>query len=82
MSVHLIDNALTLVVPCGNDDGMSEAELTGLMESYGLMEQAKDNFLAGEITFDEYLQLCEIHNFNVDSYLETVEDNLEHFRLI
>ncbi len=81
MSVHLIDNALTLVVSTGNAEGRSETELADLMESYGLMEQAKDSFLAGEITFDEYLQLCEIHNFNVDSYLETVEDNLEHFRL-
>lgn len=82
MSVHLINNALTLVVPTGNAEGMSKTELVDLMESYGLMEQAKDSFLAGKITLDEYLQLCEIHNFNVDSYLETVEDNLEHFRLI
>ncbi len=82
MSVHLINDALTLVVPTGNSEGMSESEMTKLMESYGVMERAKDSFLAGEITFDEYLQLCELHKLNVDSYLEVVEHNLEQLELI
>lgn len=82
MSVHLIDNALTLVVPAGNSESMSGSELADLMESYGVMERAKDSFLSGEITFDEYLQLCELHKLNVDSYLEIVEDNLQYLRLI
>ena len=77
-----LDKALTLVMPTGSTRGMRDDELIKLMESYGVMERAKDSFLAGEITFDEYLQLCELHKLNVDSYLETVEDNLQHFRLI
>ena len=40
MNVHLIDNALTLVVPCGNDEGMSKAENT--IQS-SLKKQAKQN---------------------------------------
>lgn len=82
MSTHLLNKALTLVIPSGSTQGMTEREVDKLMESYGLMEKAKDAFLSQEVTLDEYLQLCEIHNFNVDSYLETVESNLEHFRLI
>lgn len=82
MSNHTLDTALTLVVPSGATRDMNRSDVEKLMKSYGLMEEAKDAFLGREITFDEYLQLCEMHNFNVDSYLETVESNLEHFQLI
>lgn len=82
MSSYVLDTALSLVIPVGATRDMNGGDIGKLMESYGLMEKAKDAFLAQEVTFDEYLQLCEIHGFNVDSYLETVESNLEHFRLI
>lgn len=82
MSSHVLDTALSLVIPVGATRDMNSGDIGKLMKSYGLMEKAKDAFLAQEVTFDEYLQLCEIHDFNVDSYLETVESNLEHFRLI
>lgn len=82
MSNHILDSALTLVVPTGMTKEMSKRDVEKLMQSYQLMQEAREAFLSQEVTFDEYLQLCEVHDFNVDSYLETVESNLQHFRVL
>ena len=82
MTSHILDSTLSLVIPTNIIKEMSKRDITNLMQSYKLMESAKDAFLAQEITFDEYLQLCETHEFNVDSYLETVESNLEYFKVL
>ena len=52
------------------------------METYALMERAKEDFLDGLLTFDEYLQLAEMANINVDSYMEDIEHNLLELKLI
>jgi hypothetical protein len=53
-----------------------------LLDTYALAEQAKDAFLKREITFDEYIQLLETAQMNVDDYMEAVESNLETLRLL
>lgn len=77
-----LDRALTLVVPSGATKDHSASDTVKLMESYGIIEKAKDAFLAQEITFDEYLQLCELHRINIDSYMETIEANLIQLSLM
>jgi hypothetical protein len=78
----LLDKALTLVIPSTATRDDDDRDLDNLMKSYALAEQAKDAFLAQEVTFDEYLQLLESHQINVDSYMETIEHNLQEFCLI
>ena len=77
-----LDTALTIGISSSSTRDHNKSDLVKLMKSYGIIEKAKDALLAQEITFDEYLQLCEIHSFNVDSYLETVEYNLKALQLI
>ncbi|MDJ0593443.1 MAG: hypothetical protein QNJ72_26235 [Pleurocapsa sp. MO_226.B13] len=77
-----LDKALTLVVPSASVRDHSQSDTVKLMESYGIIEKAKNAFLDREITFDEYLQLCELHQINVDSYMETIEHNLIKLKLI
>ena len=38
-------------------------------------------FLAQKISFQEYIDLLETAQVNIDGYLETVEGNLEEMRL-
>lgn len=52
-------------------------QLANLVESHSLIQQARDDFIAGKLELWEYLELVEMHEVNVDSYLNTVEQNLE-----
>ena len=55
---------------------MNDSDLMYLIENYAIAEQARDAFLDNEITLDEYCQLLETAQVNIDSYLESVEQNL------
>lgn len=77
-----VDKSLTLVVPCSATRDYNKKDLVALMETYALMERAKEDFLDGLLTFDEYLQLAEMANINVDSYMEDIEHNLLELKLI
>ena len=78
----LIEKAVTLMIPAGASRGMNDRDLDNLMKSYALAEEARDAFLAQKVTFDEYLQLLEVHEVNIDSYLGTVEGNLEFMKVL
>lgn len=56
--------------------GMREDEVEGVVLSHWLIQQARDDFLNGRLTWSEYLDLVESHQVNMDSYLDTVEENL------
>lgn len=77
-----VDTALSLVIPSSFTKDHSYKDTVKLIESYGILEKAKNAFLNCEITFEEYICLCEKHEMNVDSYMETVEHNLVQLRLI
>ena len=62
--------------------GISPSEMSKLVESHWLIQQARDDFLNGLLTWSEYLELCEMHNMNIDGYLETVNENLEAIGII
>jgi hypothetical protein len=53
----MIDNALTLVIPSSSIQDHDDNDLDNLIATYGILNIAKDDFLAQKITFDEYIQL-------------------------
>ncbi len=72
----LLESVLTLAIPNSLTKQYNDSDLDNLLKSYEIMEVAKSDFIKGELTFDEYLQLCESHQVNIDSYMETIEHNL------
>lgn len=77
-----LDTALTLEIPVISTLDHNQNDLSKLMQSYGILETAKGDFIKGEISFDEYICLCEMHEVNVDDYLETIETNLVELHLL
>lgn len=77
-----VDKALSLVVLTSTTKDHNQKDLVELMETYGVLEQAKNDFLNQEITFEEYISLCEKGEVNIDSYLESIEHNLIELKLI
>lgn len=77
-----LDWSLSLVIPTSATKDHNRQDLVNLMETYGVLEKAKDAFLNQQITFEEYITLCEKAQVNIDSYLETIEHNLIQFNLL
>jgi hypothetical protein len=77
-----LDCALALAIPSASTRDCNHNDLVKIMTSYGVIEKAKDAFLAQEIDFEEYIQLCEMHEVNVDDYMDTIEHNLVELKLI
>jgi hypothetical protein len=77
-----LDSALTLDIPVISTLDHNQSDLSKLMDSYGILEIARGDLIKGEITFDEYICLCEMHEVNIDSYLETIETNLVELHLL
>lgn len=82
VDINKVNTALSLAIPTNATKDHNHQDLTNLMESYGIIEKAKDCFVNGEITFEEYITLCEKHEVNVDNYLETIEHNLARLNLM
>ncbi len=55
---------------------MSESESSKLIEKLECAELAKTRFIKGEISFEDYLDILELCEVDIDNYLITVEDNL------
>ena len=77
-----INKSLSLVVPTSTTRDHDKKDLVNLMETYGVLEKARDAFLKREITFEEYICLCEKAEVNIDSYLKIIEHNLIQFELL
>ena len=78
----MLEQALSLVIPGTAARDMNASDLDSLLQTYKIAEEAKDAFLEREITFDEYMQLLESAQMNVDSYMTVIESNLETMRLL
>lgn len=72
----MIEEILKVGIPTDFSRQLSDKELAKLMQSYGLIEQALKDFKEGLITWEEYLELLESHQVNIDSYLGIVDKNL------
>ena len=81
--MSLAGNALGVVIRLDHTTkGMSKSDISKMVQSHFLIQQARDDFLAGDMAWWEYLELVEMHNVNMDSYLNTVEDNLHDIGII
>ena len=72
----MLNNILRLGIPTRVSKQMSKIELSDLMKSYGIVEKALNDFNQGLLTWSEYLDLLEMHQVNIDNYLNTVDHNL------
>ncbi|MEH1895627.1 MAG: hypothetical protein V7K94_10075 [Nostoc sp.] len=55
---------------------MSEIESSKLIEQLECAELAKQHFIEGAISFEDYLDILNLCEVDIDNYLITVEDNL------
>ncbi len=77
-----IEKALTLIIPSNTTRDMNDQDLKNLLDTYALVDTAKSDFLAGRLSFQDYIDLLETAQVNIDSYLSTVENNLYLMKLI
>ena len=77
-----LDKALTLIIPGGVTRDMNKGDMKNLLDTCALTEVAKNDFLAGRLTFQEYIDLIETAEVNIDGYLENIEDNLTTLKLM
>lgn len=78
----MLDKALTLIIPSGATRDMNKSDVKNLLDTYALTEVARDDFLAQRINFQEYIDLLETAQVNIDGYLESLECNLATFNLM
>ncbi len=69
---------LNLAIPVNISSQLNQTELKKLVKSYNLCEQAMKDFLSAKLTWEEYLNILELHQVNIDSYLKTVDCNLHN----
>jgi len=62
--------------------GCSRSEMSSVIYRYDLCNQALQAFMAQEISFEEYLDILETAEVNIDDYLEVTEQNLQVAKLI
>ncbi|MDF5706549.1 MAG: hypothetical protein PUP90_02415 [Nostoc sp. S4] len=58
-------------------EGMSESESLKLIEQLECAELAQQRFIQGSISFEDYLDILELCEVDIDDYLEIVDENLE-----
>lgn len=74
--MNIASQVLDLVIPVGASSSLSSSELSSLLESYHLAKSAMNDFIRGQLTWVEYLELLELHEINIDSYLDNLDRNL------
>lgn len=72
----LLAQATQLFIPGSATRDMNDQDLDNLVETFAIAEQARDSFLEGKVNLDEYCQLLETAQVNIDGYLENMEQNL------
>lgn len=79
---NLIKQLFSTQIHTDGLQGASWDEINRLVSSQKLTEIALDDFLAQRITFDEYLELLNMHEVNVDSYLNNLEANFKEIKIL
>ena len=57
-------------------------DMTDLCSQLDNCRNLMDSFLEGKLPFQDYLDLMEAQNIDMDSYAETVSTNLRDFNLV
>lgn len=81
-NIELLRKATSLFIPKGAVLDHNSDDLRRLHQTYSILEDAQEAFLNKEITFEEYLEILEMGNVNIDHFLKTTEQNLETFKLL
>lgn len=79
--IEIAKDILDLAIPTRVAKEFNQSDFDKLFQSYNLAKLARDDFLAGELTWEEYLNLLELHQINIDSYLSNLELNLHELGL-
>jgi hypothetical protein len=56
---------------------MDTSQCQYLIKQLETAELAKDKFLKNQISFQDYIDILEVCNIDIDDYLINLEDNLE-----
>ena len=75
------EKILDLVIPASVSSQLNGKELEKLLDSYHLAKCAMNDFINGQLTWVEYLELLELHQINIDSYLDNLDRNLQQIGL-
>ena len=59
-----------------------DKDMTDLCSQLDNCRKLMDSFLEGNLPFQDYLDLMEAQNIDMDSYAETVSTNLRDFDLV
>lgn len=54
---------------------MTQEEINYLVKQQEVSSLALDRFLGGQISWNDYLDVLEVCNVDVDDYLQTMDDN-------
>ena len=76
----MLDSILELKIL--TTEGMTDDESTKLIDQLECAELAKQRFIDGSINFEDFLDILELCEVNIDDYLITVEENLIEERII
>ncbi len=77
----IAQKVLDLVIPASVTSKLNNSELENLLKSYQLTKSAMNDFIKGHLTWTEYLELLELHQVNIDSYLNNLDHNLHQIGL-
>lgn len=71
----MLDSLLTIEIYLPHQ--ITEDEASYLIKQAECTELALSKFVAGDISFQDYIDILELCDVNIDDYLLIVEDNLE-----
>lgn len=78
---EILDTVTNIGISSDGIPDHNHSDIAGLVELYDLANQARNAFLSGQISFDDYIMLLEIADIEIDDYLQTVEQNLTTLQL-
>ncbi|MEH2381141.1 MAG: hypothetical protein V7K27_20015 [Nostoc sp.] len=76
----MLDNILGLTILA--TEKLSQNESSKLIEQLECADLGKKHFIDGSISFEDFLDILELCEVNIDDYLITVEKNLAEVRII
>ena len=80
---NVLNDLLNVEIVLGQDSqDMNSTDLDSLVSLHSLMEIARNDFLKGSITFEEYLELLDMAGMNIDDYCLNLENNLTAIRIL
>ena len=77
-----VERALELGIPLELLKNENQQTKLDFLNRYALCESAKESYIQGLISFQDYINTCEAYGIEIDQYLKTLETNLTNLRLL